>query len=89
MPPEDVIVFKDPDPANPYGRGSGIGKALGDELDTDEFAAQHIENAPLLKRIHVGDGDHQKQKQFAILQYRVFGCGSERSVMPGANVGDT
>ncbi|MFN7131868.1 MAG: phage portal protein, partial [Myxococcales bacterium] len=40
LPPEDVIWLKDTDPENPYGRGSGIGAALNDELNTDEFAAQ-------------------------------------------------
>ena len=42
VPPGDVIAFKEPDPANPYGRGTGIAKALGDELETDEFAARHM-----------------------------------------------
>jgi len=40
--PEDMIWFRDPDPGNPYGRGAGIGEAMADELDTDEFAARHI-----------------------------------------------
>lgn len=42
VPAADVIVFKEPDPANPYGRGSGIARALADELETDEFAARHM-----------------------------------------------
>lgn len=29
-------------PLDPYGRGSGIGRTLGDELDTSEHAAKHI-----------------------------------------------
>lgn len=41
IPPTEIIWFKEPDPENPYLRGSGLGMALGDELDTDEFAAQH------------------------------------------------
>lgn len=41
IPPTEIIWFKEPDPENPYLRGSGIGMALGDELDTDEFSAQH------------------------------------------------
>lgn len=40
--PRAVIWLKDPDPANPYGRGSGIAEALGDELETDEFAAKYL-----------------------------------------------
>ncbi len=41
IPPTEMIWFKEPDPEKPYLRGSGLGMALGDELDTDEFAAQH------------------------------------------------
>lgn len=39
--PEDMIWCRDPDPLVPYGRGVGIGRTLGDELDTDEGAAHH------------------------------------------------
>jgi len=38
----DVIHFRDPDPANPYMRGIGNAKALADELETDEYAAKHL-----------------------------------------------
>jgi len=41
IPPTEIIWFKEPDPENPYLRGAGLGMALSDELDTDEFAAQH------------------------------------------------
>lgn len=41
VPPEDVVVFKEPNPADPYGRGSGLAKTLGDELETDEHAARY------------------------------------------------
>jgi HK97 family phage portal protein len=41
IPATEVIWFKEPDPENPYARGSGIGMALGDELATDELAAKH------------------------------------------------
>jgi HK97 family phage portal protein len=40
--PEAVIWFKDADPENPYGRGTGIAESLGDELETDEYAAKFI-----------------------------------------------
>lgn len=40
IPEDDVVWFKVPDPVDPYGRGSGVGMSLGDELDTDEYAAQ-------------------------------------------------
>lgn len=42
LPAQDVIWQKEVDPLNPYERGSGIGRALSDELETDERAAQHI-----------------------------------------------
>lgn len=44
IPKEDVIYFKIPEPVDPYGRGSGTARALGDELETDEFTAKHVKN---------------------------------------------
>lgn len=41
IPDTEFVWFSDPDPLNPYGRGSGSAMALGDELDTDEYAARH------------------------------------------------
>ena len=40
--PEAVIWFRDIDPENPYGRGTGVAESLGDELETDEAAAKYI-----------------------------------------------
>jgi HK97 family phage portal protein len=42
LKPEAVIWFKDADPENPYGRGTGVAESLGDELETDEFAAKYL-----------------------------------------------
>lgn len=42
IPQQDMLVFRDPDPENPYGRGSGVAMALGDELDTDEYSSKFI-----------------------------------------------
>lgn len=42
IPQEDVIWFREPDLANPYGRGSGIGESLGDEIETDEYASKYV-----------------------------------------------
>lgn len=42
IPESEIVWFKDPDPVNPYGRGTGIAQALGDELETDEYAARFI-----------------------------------------------
>lgn len=40
----DMLWLKVPDPLNPYSRGTGIGEALGDELDADEYAAKHVKS---------------------------------------------
>lgn len=37
----DAYVLKKIDPQNPYGRGMGLGRAILDEAQTDEFAAKH------------------------------------------------
>lgn len=42
VPEKDVLWLKVPDLENPYARGSGIGEALADEIDVDEFAAKHV-----------------------------------------------
>jgi hypothetical protein len=42
IPDTEIVWFKDPDPVNPYGRGSGSSQTLADELETDEYAAKHI-----------------------------------------------
>jgi HK97 family phage portal protein len=44
IPADDVVWLRELDPENPYGRGAGIGEALSDELDTDEFAAKHTKS---------------------------------------------
>lgn len=41
IPDTEILWMADPDPANPYGRGSGTAQALADELETDEYAAKH------------------------------------------------
>ena len=41
IPESEILWMAEPNPANPYGRGSGMGRALGDELETDEYAAKH------------------------------------------------
>jgi len=42
VPEQDLIYFYHPNPADPYDRGTGIGMALGDELETDEATAKHL-----------------------------------------------
>lgn len=41
IPVSEVLWISEPDPVNPYGRGSGMARALADELETDEYAAKH------------------------------------------------
>lgn len=41
VPFSEMLWFKHPHPLNPFGRGTGLGMALGDELETDEYAARH------------------------------------------------
>lgn len=40
IPERDVLHFHEPAPVDPYGRGSGIGWSLGDELEVDEYASK-------------------------------------------------
>lgn len=44
VPATEMIMARDPNPMNPYQRGIGIAKTLGDELATDEYAANHTKN---------------------------------------------
>lgn len=39
VPHDDMMVIKDLDVLDPYGRGSGFGHSLGHEIDTDEAAS--------------------------------------------------
>lgn len=41
IPETEVVWFHDPAPANPYLRGAGVVRAMGDEIETDEYAAKH------------------------------------------------
>lgn len=40
IPDTEMLWMSDPNPLNPYGRGAGHMGALGDELETDEYAAK-------------------------------------------------
>lgn len=44
IPSEFMTWIRDPNPHDPYGRGTGIGIALGDEIETDEYMARHTKN---------------------------------------------
>ena len=40
----DVVWFKAPDVLNPYGRGRARAEAIGDEVETHEFASKYSKN---------------------------------------------
>lgn len=42
VPEKNMLYLRHLDPANPFGRGTGVGEAFGDELETDEYAAKYI-----------------------------------------------
>lgn len=44
IPESEILWHVDPNPVNPYGRGSGTAMALADELDTDEYAAKFVKS---------------------------------------------
>lgn len=50
VPAVEMVWFRDPDPYRPYQRGTGIAAALGDELETDEFACHSQDTECLTKR---------------------------------------
>lgn len=41
IPDTEFLWFSDDDPMNPYARGTGLAQSLGDELETDEYAARY------------------------------------------------
>jgi hypothetical protein len=44
IPDTEMLWTVNPDPLNPYGRGTSIARALADDLDADELAAKHVRN---------------------------------------------
>jgi HK97 family phage portal protein len=44
VPASQMVHLRHPDPDDPMGRGVGKGFTLGDELDTDEYAARFMKN---------------------------------------------
>ena len=44
VPIEDVICFKDINLLDPYGRGRGTSESIGDEIQSDEYAAKFEKN---------------------------------------------
>lgn len=50
IPETEIVWFKDPDPVNPYGRGTGTSQALADELESDEYACHDSETECLTRQ---------------------------------------
>lgn len=44
IPMTEVIHFLEPDPYNPYGRGTGLANSLSDDLETDSYATTFMKN---------------------------------------------
>jgi len=44
VPTNDVIVFKDMNLLDPYGRGKGLAESIGDEIQSDEYASKYAKN---------------------------------------------
>mgnify|MGYP000874387456 CR=1 FL=1 len=42
IPAASILWMRDVNPESPYGRGTGITEALGDEIDVDEYAARYV-----------------------------------------------
>ena len=42
IPDTEMLWFVNHNPSNPYARGAGLGRALADELETDEYAAKYM-----------------------------------------------
>jgi phage portal protein BeeE len=42
IPDTEILWLCDPNPWQPYGRGTGTASALGDELDVDEYASKFL-----------------------------------------------
>ena len=42
IPDTEIYWISEPNPANPFGRGSGMTQAVSDELDTDEYVQKFI-----------------------------------------------
>ncbi len=40
----DMVWFKSPNAANPYGRGRGRAEAIGDEVETHEYSTKYAKN---------------------------------------------
>lgn len=70
--PENILYFRNFDPADPFGRGSGFGTSLSDEIDTDDYAAQYTKSTLFNKSTPAGivsiEGTNFTKQQAKALQ---------------------
>lgn len=45
VPETEIVRFCEPDPFTPYGRSSGVGESLADELSADESASKLVDSS--------------------------------------------
>jgi len=45
VPETEIVAIRDPNPAMPYGRATGIGESLADELSADEAASKLVDSS--------------------------------------------
>jgi hypothetical protein len=83
IPAGDVIWFREPDPAKPYSRGTGLGMALGDEIETDEYAAKFIKtffaNSARPELLIYAEGEKKENLQRAKLEFENSHRGYQRA----------
>ena len=58
------------------------------EPPVDESGPQHVEDAPLLHRVHIRDRHHEEQHQLAIVEDHMLGGGFERGTLPVHGIDD-
>lgn len=86
MTKDRIVRFHDPDPLDPYGRGSGVAMAGADILDIDEYSARHI-SSTLLNRarpdvIVSADGLGQSQTERLERRWLSQTQGPDRTTTP-------
>lgn len=42
--PQDIVIFKDVNVADPFGRGKGLSESICDEIEADEYASKYQKN---------------------------------------------
>jgi SPP1 gp7 family putative phage head morphogenesis protein len=83
VPAERMFWAYHPNPSNPFSRGNGLAQVLGDELETDEFAAKHTKDwfrnraipPVLISGIGMGIAELQRLEQKWLGKFLKVGAG--------------